>query len=104
MKAPARAPPEHLEQTKPTQASGAQLPAEGFVRLPQVLAVLPVSPAHFWDGVRQGIFAAGLSLSPKVTVWAVEDVRRMIEHYKERSGWKPWEPPPKTAMRDPSAQ
>lgn len=93
MTAPARAPPEKPEPQKPTPAVPAPLPSEGFVRLPQVLAVFPVSPAHFWEGVKKGIFPAGLSLSEKVTVWAVEDIRKLIEHYKEREAWKPWQPP-----------
>lgn len=96
----ARASPEHTGQIKPTPQAALQLPSEGFVRLPQVLAVLPVSPAHFWEGIRLGIFPAGVSLSPKVTCWAVEDVRRAIQYYKERAGWKPWEPPAPAEKRE----
>jgi prophage regulatory protein len=103
MEASPRAPPENTKQTKLIPSAEVQLPAEGFVRLPQVLAVLPVSPAHFWDGIRQGIFPPGVSISPKVTAWVVSDVRRAIEYYKERAGWKPWEPPT-NAVRDTSKQ
>ena len=30
------------------------LPKEGFVRLPQVLAVIPVSKTQFWEGIKTG--------------------------------------------------
>ena len=93
MKASARGPPQSLESIAVAPTHSASLPSEGFVRLPQILAVFPVSPAHFWEGIRQGIFPAGLSLSPKITVWAVEDIRRLVAFYKERAEWRPWQPP-----------
>ncbi len=101
MKTSARGPPQGLESMSVAPALSASLPSEGFVRLPQILAVFPVSPAHFWDGIRQGIFPAGLSLSPKITVWAVEDVRRLVAFYKERAEWKPWEPPAEVEREPP---
>ena len=55
------------------------LPAEGFVRLPRVLAVFPVSRATWWAGVKSGRFPKGVKLGPHMTAWRVEDIRRLIE-------------------------
>lgn len=54
------------------------LPAEGFVRLPSVLAVFPISAAKWRTGVRNGVFPPAIKLGPKTVVWRVEDIRAML--------------------------
>jgi len=55
------------------------LPETGFVRLPQILAVIPVGATTWWEGCRSGRFPKGIKLSHRVTVWRVEDIRALIE-------------------------
>jgi prophage regulatory protein len=55
------------------------LPQEGFVRLKQVLQVIPVSSGTWWTGVKAGKFPKPLKLGTKTTVWRVEDIRKFIE-------------------------
>lgn len=55
------------------------LPSEGFVRLRQVLAVVPVSRSSWWDGIRKGKYPAPIKLGPRTTAWRVEDIRALIE-------------------------
>jgi predicted DNA-binding transcriptional regulator AlpA len=55
------------------------LPEVGFVRLPQVLAVFPVSRSAWWLGVKTGKYPAAIKLGPKTTAWKVEDIRALIE-------------------------
>jgi predicted DNA-binding transcriptional regulator AlpA len=57
----------------------------GFLRRPQVLALVPISKANLWRRVTAGTFPAPLKLSPRVTVWRVEDVRRWIEEQCSQS-------------------
>ena len=57
-----------------------QLPEVGFVRLSQVLAIVPVSKSSWWEGVKQGRFPKPLKLGPRTTVWRVKDIRDLIEH------------------------
>ena len=57
------------------------LPPTGFIRLPQVLAVIPVGRATWWAGVRSGRFPKPVKLTPGVTAWAVEDIRELINHF-----------------------
>ena len=54
------------------------LPPEGLVRLPQVLAVIPVSASTWWAGCKSGRFPAAIKLSPRVTVWTVASIRALI--------------------------
>ena len=55
------------------------LPETGFVRLPQVLALIPISRSAWWAGIRSGKFPHGIKLGRKTTVWRAEDIRRLIE-------------------------
>ncbi|MBW7835507.1 MAG: AlpA family phage regulatory protein [Sphingomonadales bacterium] len=54
------------------------LPETGFVRLPTVLAHIPVSKSLWWEGVRTGRFPKPVKLAPRVTAWRVEEVRCLI--------------------------
>ena len=55
------------------------LPETGFVRLPHILRVIPVSKSTWWSGVREGRYPASVKLAPRVTAWRVEDIRALIE-------------------------
>lgn len=57
-----------------------ELPSTGFVRLPTVLRVIPVSKSTWWDGVRSGKYPQPVkSLGKRITAWRVEDIRKIIE-------------------------
>jgi len=56
-----------------------ELPVTGFVRLPQILAVIPVSRATWWTWCKEGRAPKPIKLSGGVTVWKVADIRAMIE-------------------------
>jgi prophage regulatory protein len=55
------------------------LPETGYVRLPAVLAVFPVSKSNWWAGVRSGRYPSPVKLSERCTAWRVEDIRALIE-------------------------
>jgi prophage regulatory protein len=57
----------------------AELPKQGFVRLPTVLSVFPVSPASWWNGIKAGKYPKGVKLGERTTAWRVEDIRNLIE-------------------------
>lgn len=54
-----------------------QQPA-GLLRLPQVLAVIPVCKSTWWAGVKSGRYPQPYKLSPRVTVWRSEDISALI--------------------------
>ena len=54
------------------------LPEVGFVRLAQILDVVPISRSSWWQGIKEGRFPRPLKLGPRTTVWRVEDIRALI--------------------------
>lgn len=54
------------------------LPETGYLRLPQVLALYPVSPATWWAGVAAKRYPQPVKLSPRCTAWRAEDIRELI--------------------------
>lgn len=58
---------------------GSVLPETGFVRLPAVLQVFPVSRSGWWQGVKDGKYPPGYKLSPRCTAWKAEDIRALID-------------------------
>lgn len=65
-----------------------QLPQTGFLRLKQIIGdpkaeppippIIPIKKTAWWSGVRSGRYPAAVKLSPRVTVWKVEDIRALI--------------------------
>lgn len=55
------------------------IPNEGYMRLPAVLSVFPVSRSTWWAGISAGRFPKGVKLGPRITAWKVEDIRKLIE-------------------------
>ena len=46
-----------------------ELPVIGFLRLPQVLEIIPVSKSTWWQGCKDGRFPKPVKLGPKTTAW-----------------------------------
>jgi len=55
------------------------IPSIGFMRLPAVLAVYPVSKTTWWAGVKSGRYPQPVKLGPKTTAWRVNDIVRLID-------------------------
>ena len=55
-----------------------KLPETGFVRLPLVLSVFPISRSAWWAGIKAGKYPAGVKLSQRCTAWRVQDIRELI--------------------------
>ncbi len=55
-----------------------KLPETGFIRLPEVLRVFPVSKSTWWAGIKNGRFPKGVKLSERVTAWRIEDIKALI--------------------------
>jgi len=59
----------------------ASLPAEGYVRLPQILAVIPISKSAWWAGCKSGRYPRSVRLGSRTTAWRVEDIRQLIDRF-----------------------
>ena len=54
------------------------IPATGFLRLPQILAIFPISKSAWWEGCRTGRYPKPVKLGPRTTVWRAEDIAALI--------------------------
>lgn len=61
------------------------IPETGFLRLPQVLSVIPLGKTCWWEGVRSGRFPKPVKLSARCTAWRAEDIRELIKTLSDRS-------------------
>ena len=55
------------------------IPTCGFLCLPQILAIFPISKSAWWEGCRTGRYPRPIKLGPRTTVWRAEDIRAFIE-------------------------
>jgi predicted DNA-binding transcriptional regulator AlpA len=65
-----------------------KLPEIGYLRLkqiigdkkarPQIPAIVPVGKTNWWQGVKSGLYPKSLKLGPRITVWRVEDIMRLV--------------------------
>lgn len=55
------------------------IPQAGFLRLPQVLQIIPVGKSTWWAGIKSGRFPQGVKLGPRTTAWRVEDIRQLLQ-------------------------
>ena len=54
------------------------IPTFGFLRLPQILAIIPISKSAWWEGCRTGRFPKPVKLGPRTTVWRAEEIAAFI--------------------------
>lgn len=66
-----------------TQTSPA-IPEIGFLRLPAVLQLIPVSKSGWWLGIKTGRYPQGVKLGPNTTAWRAEDIRELISKLSEQ--------------------
>lgn len=55
------------------------IPTVGFLRLPQVLAIVPVSKSSWWEGCKSGRYPKPVKLGPRTTAWKAEDIAALVE-------------------------
>lgn len=55
------------------------VPVSGFIRLPEVLSLIPVSKSTFWAGVKNGRYPKPVKISPRCTAWRVKDILAFIQ-------------------------
>ena len=51
----------------------------GFLRLSQILAIIPVSKSTWWAGVKSGRYPKPVKLGERITAWRAEDIHALIE-------------------------
>jgi hypothetical protein len=54
------------------------VPDSAFIRLPQILQLIPVKKSTWWQGCKSGRFPAGTKLGHNTTVWKVGEIRELL--------------------------
>ena len=55
------------------------IPSTGFLRLPQVLELFPISKSAWWKGCATRRYHKPVKIGLRTTVWRAEDIRAFIE-------------------------
>lgn len=51
---------------------------ESFLRLPQVLEIIPISKSAWWQGCKDGCYPQPIKLGPRTTVWRSADIFALV--------------------------
>lgn len=71
-----------LELKNDNSVNVVQIPRHGFLRLRQVLLLIPISKSAWWAGVKEGRFPPSIKLSTRTTVWSAEDIFGLVEQLR----------------------
>ena len=55
------------------------IPNNALLRLPQVLALIPVSRSAWWAGCKSGRYPKPVKLGPRTTAWGAADIAARLE-------------------------
>lgn len=53
--------------------------SNALLRLPQVLALIPVSRSAWWAGCKSGRYPKPVKLGPRTTAWRATDIAALLE-------------------------
>lgn len=53
--------------------------ARGFIRLPEVLTLIPISKSRWYEGIKLGQFPAPIKLTERTSAWRVEDINLLVQ-------------------------
>lgn len=68
-----------------------------FLRLPQVLEVIPVSKATWYNGVKAGTYPAPVNIGPHTVAWRSDDIIALRDRLAG-GVWKPFLAGPEAAL------
>jgi len=60
------------------------LPATGFIRLNQVLQLIPIGKTAWYNGIKEGRFPAPVALGPRTAAYPVKEIAELIEKFSGR--------------------
>lgn len=61
------------------------LTSNRFLRLPQVLELVPVSRATWYAGVKNGRYPAPIKIGARAVAWLLIDIEALIASLRDRS-------------------
>jgi predicted DNA-binding transcriptional regulator AlpA len=64
------------------------LTENSLLRLPQVLALIPVSRSAWWAGCKSGRFPKPVKIGPRTSAWKGSDILAVLEKITSGEGGK----------------
>ncbi len=68
-----------------TSKSPPNLPETGYLRLPQILQLIPIGRSTWWQGVKDHRFPQPVKLGPRTTAWKAEDIRQLLNEINDHN-------------------
>ena len=59
--------------------------SESFLRLPQVLAIIPISKSAWWQGCKDGRYPQPIKLGARTTVWRSADIFALVRRLSDQN-------------------
>ena len=79
--------PDNSNPKSPSESGNmAAFQAKGFLRLPQVLALIPISRSAWWAGCKSGRYPKPIKLGLRTTVWKTADILALVESLSTNEG------------------
>lgn len=60
------------------------IPVAGFMRLSQVLQLIPIAKTQWYEGLKEGRFPQPIKLGPRARAYRVEDITALIERLGQK--------------------
>ena len=54
------------------------LPETGFIRVSEIIKLIPIGKSTWWAGVKAGRFPQSVKLGKRTTAWRVEEILNLI--------------------------
>ena len=61
-----------------------KLAEESFLRLPQVLELIPVCKSAWWQGCKDGRFPKPIKLGPRTSAWRASDIAALVPQLSQQ--------------------
>ena len=68
------------------QNNEATIPTTGFLRLKQVLQLIPVGKTAWYSGIKEGRFPKPIQLSARTAVYRTQDIAALIDKISQGKG------------------
>ena len=52
---------------------------EGFIRLPEILKLIPISKSAWWIGIQRGQYPKSVKLGLRTTAWRRKDIFNLMQ-------------------------
>ena len=62
-----------------------KLTEDFFLRLPQVLELIPISKSAWWQGCKEGRLPQPIQLGPRTSAWRSSDIAALVEQLSQQS-------------------